>query len=64
MKTVEECLRIAKEIQLDKHRCCMCNKMSYYTHSINSSPWMCYDGCFSTTGRDKRTKNGIPEEYD
>ena len=26
----------------------------------NGSYWYCYDGCYSTTGRDNRTENGKP----
>jgi len=26
----------------------------------NGGSWHCYDGCYSTTGRDKRTINGKP----
>ena len=42
------------------HKCWKCFKMSRKAHKVNGSPWFCYDGCYSTTGIDRRTVNGKP----
>lgn len=40
-------------------KCPYCNKKTYrWTGSAGS--YMCYDGCFSTTGYDSRTPDGWP----
>ena len=44
----------------NKRRCCVCGKMSTRWQRINGSPWHCYDGCYETTGRDRRTIDGQP----
>lgn len=44
----------------DRHKCCNCGKMSGNYQRINGGPWHCYDGCYSTTGRDWRTIDGSP----
>lgn len=43
-----------------KRRCTVCKKMTDKWQRINGGPWHCWDGCFSTTGRDYRTINGKP----
>jgi hypothetical protein len=59
-KTQEEALRLGKYLEKHRHRCSVCKKLSYFTHSINGAEWVCYDGHFSTTGTDNRTINGKP----
>jgi hypothetical protein len=44
-----------------RKRCTICNKLTENWQRINYGPWHCYDGCYSTTGKDKRTKNGKPQ---
>lgn len=58
--TIEEAERFGKTHMKKRHRCPYCNKLSYFCHSVNGSGWYCYDGCWSTTGWDHRTKDGIP----
>lgn len=43
-----------------RRRCCNCGKMTTKWQKINGSPWHCYDGCYSTTGIDRRTTTGEP----
>jgi ribosomal protein L37AE/L43A len=43
-----------------RHKCVNCGKMTENYQRINGGPWHCYDGCFSTTGRDSRTIDGTP----
>ncbi len=43
-----------------KHKCYFCQKLSNNTQKVNGSPYHCYDGCYSTTGRDMRTTDGKP----
>lgn len=38
-----------------RKRCVVCGKMTEKWQRVNGSPWHCYDGCFSTTGMDRRT---------
>lgn len=44
----------------ERRRCCVCRKMTRNWPRVNGSPWYCYDGCYSTMGRDRRTWNGQP----
>lgn len=43
-----------------KRRCVCCQKMTLKWQRFNKGPWHCYDGCYSTTGYDRRTVGGIP----
>jgi hypothetical protein len=43
-----------------RRKCCNCRKLTYNWQRINGSPWHCYDGCYSTTGMDRRTTTGEP----
>lgn len=43
-----------------RRRCITCNKLTKYWQRINGGPWHCYDGCYSTTGADRRTLDGRP----
>jgi len=43
-----------------RHKCVCCGKMTGNYQRTNGGSWHCYDGCYSTTGRDKRTINGKP----
>lgn len=44
-----------------RKRCSVCNKLTHKWQKINASPWHCYDGCFSTTGFDRRDAiEGLP----
>ena len=43
-----------------RRKCCFCRKLTCKWQRINGSPWHCYDGCYSTTGCDKRTTTGKP----
>lgn len=43
-----------------RRRCCICRKMTWNWQRVNGSPWHCYDGCFSTTGVDRRTWDAQP----
>ena len=45
---------------VERHRCCNCGKMTKNYQRINGGPWHCYDGCYSTTGWDRRTIDGTP----
>lgn len=38
----------------------MCGLLTEKWQRINGSPWHCYDGCYSTTGSDRRTWDGSP----
>ena len=44
-----------------RRRCTVCNKLTENWQRINYGPWHCYDGCYSTTGKDIRTKDGKPQ---
>jgi hypothetical protein len=43
-----------------KELCTNCNQFTEMWQQINGGPIHCHDGCFSTTGRDKRTTDGKP----
>lgn len=43
-----------------RKKCCNCRKLTYNWQRVNGSPWHCYDGCFSTTGIDRRTTDALP----
>lgn len=43
-----------------RRRCVNCNLLTTQWQRINGSPWHCFDGCHSTTGRDRRTIDGDP----
>ena len=43
-----------------RHRCVRCGKLTENYQCINGGPWHCFDGCYSTTGYDIRTIDGIP----
>ena len=45
---------------MKRKRCCFCKKLTFRWQRINGSQWHCYDGCYSTTGYDRRTKDGKP----
>lgn len=44
----------------ERHRCCNCGKITRNYQRVNGSVWHCYDGRYSTTGRDWRTYDGTP----
>jgi hypothetical protein len=48
------------DIQEKRRRCVVCNKLTKKWQRVNGGPWHCYDGCYSTTGCDKRTTTGKP----
>jgi hypothetical protein len=43
-----------------RRRCTVCRKLTENWQRINGGPWHCYDGCYSTTGYDRRTPDGKP----
>lgn len=43
-----------------KRRCVVCKKLTENWQSTNGSAYHCFDGCYSTTGIDNRTRNGKP----
>ncbi len=43
-----------------KRHCCNCGQMTKNWQKVNGSPWHCYDGCYSTTGLDRRSPDGQP----
>jgi hypothetical protein len=43
-----------------RKKCNICNKLSTNWQKVNGSIAHCFDGCYSTTGRDKRTIDGQP----
>lgn len=43
-----------------RRRCIICNLLTYKWHRYNNGPWHCYDGCYSTTGHDRRSDDGKP----
>jgi hypothetical protein len=43
-----------------RKRCSDCGLLTARWQRVNGGPWHCYDGCYSTTGRDRRSPNGIP----
>lgn len=44
-----------------RRRCVICGLLTHHWQRINGGDWHCYDGCFSTTGRDRRTCDGRPQ---
>lgn len=44
-----------------RKRCCNCGKLSHNWQRVNGGPTHCYDGCYSTTGQDRRTEDGKPQ---
>lgn len=42
-----------------RKKCCMCGKLSQKWERVNGVTY-CYDGCHSTTGKDRRTTDGLP----
>jgi hypothetical protein len=47
-------------MKIKRRRCTICNRLTENWQRVNGGPWYCYDGCFSTTGYDRRTKDGKP----
>lgn len=51
-------------MSFQRKRCVYCRLMTenwtYYSGPSSSTPVFCQDGCYSTTGRDRRTKDGEP----
>jgi len=45
---------------MNRKKCVICGKLTYNWQRINGSPWHCFDGCFSTPGKDNRTEDGTP----
>ena len=43
-----------------RRRCVICGKLTHKWKRINMGSWHCYDGCYSTTGWDRRTIDGQP----
>jgi hypothetical protein len=43
-----------------RRRCHGCRKLTEKWQSYNGGVWHCYDGCYSTTGYDRRTVDGTP----
>ncbi len=43
-----------------RHICVICRHLSYKCMSVNGGRWFCHDGCYSTTGIDRRTVDGLP----
>jgi hypothetical protein len=43
-----------------RKRCVLCHCLTEKWQKVNGSPWHCYDGCYSTTGHDRRTVDGTP----
>lgn len=43
-----------------KRTCAICKKKTEKWQRVNGSAWHCYDGCYSTTGFDRRTSCGTP----
>ena len=43
-----------------RRRCCICRKLTTKWQRANGGPWYCYDGCYETTGRDRRTWDAKP----
>ena len=43
-----------------RKRCIACSQLTEKWEKVNSGPTHCYDGCFSTTGSDRRTIDGKP----
>jgi hypothetical protein len=45
---------------MERHICVVCRKKTENFQRVNGGPWHCYDGCWSTTGIDRRTIDGLP----
>jgi hypothetical protein len=43
-----------------KKRCVCCRKLTEKWQKVNGGSTHCFDGCYSTTGRDSRTIDGQP----
>jgi hypothetical protein len=43
-----------------RKRCVCCGKLTLKWQKVNGGSTHCYDGCYSTTGRDSRTIDGEP----
>lgn len=43
-----------------KKRCANCGQLTHKWQRVNGGSWHCYDGCYSATGRDRRTEDGHP----
>lgn len=43
-----------------RHICVRCRKITGNFQRVNGGQWHCYDGCWSTTGKDWRTVDGTP----
>ena len=43
-----------------RKRCVYCRKLTEKWQRINGGSWHCYDGCLSTTGKDRRVWAGPP----
>jgi len=43
-----------------RRRCVVCRKLTENWQRVNGGSWYCYDGCYSTTGYDRRSINGKP----
>lgn len=43
-----------------RHKCVVCGKLTERWQRVNGGSWHCYDGCYSTTGWDRRQPDGIP----
>lgn len=44
-----------------RRKCVVCKKLTENWQRVCGGPWHCFDGCFSTTGRDNRTEDGKPK---
>jgi ribosomal protein L37AE/L43A len=44
----------------ERHICINCRKKTENFQRVNGGSWYCYDGCYSTTGTDRRTVDGSP----
>lgn len=47
-------------IKIKRRTCSLCGHLTEKWQRINGGAWHCYDGCYSTTGRDCRSKDGNP----
>ena len=45
---------------MNRKRCSICRKLTFKYQRVNGGAWHCYDGCYSTTGYDKRSIDGTP----
>ena len=44
----------------ERRKCSVCCKLSRNWTRRNGGPWHCFDGCYSTTGLDRRSADGYP----